>query len=188
MKKRLKMIFLAIVIVFVVFQTFIFSLPIFTKPVKSDTIVVLGCRLRGETPSEFLTERTEKAAELYKKGFGNYIIVSGGKGSGEDISEAEGMKRILLSKGIEEDKIIMEDKSTNTSENIKFTSKIMKEKDLNTAVVVSNDFHLRRAWLLCKKNKLSATYKGVFSKENFITEIYGAVREMPAIIKDLILS
>ncbi|GKU26124.1 YdcF family protein [Clostridium folliculivorans] len=187
MKKRIKMFLSIIIIMCIAVEIFIFWIPLFTSPDKSDAIVVLGCRLRGETPSAFLTARTEEAAELFKNGYGKYIIVSGGKGQGESISEAEGMKRILLSKGIDEDKIIMEDKSTNTAENIKFTSKVMKAKNLNSAVVVSNEFHLRRAQILCKRNKISASYKGVFVKAYVANEIYGAIREIPGIIKDLIV-
>ncbi|MBK1809569.1 YdcF family protein [Clostridium sp. YIM B02505] len=187
MKKRIKMFLSIIILVFIAVEIFIFWIPLFTTPDKSDAIVVLGCRIRGETPSAFLTARTEEAAELFKNGYGKYIIVSGGKGQGESISEAEGMKRILLSKGIDEDKIIMEDKSTSTAENIKFTSKIMQLNNFNSAVVVSNEFHLRRAQILCKRNKISATYKGVLVKAYVANEIYGAIREIPGIIKDLIV-
>lgn len=187
MKKRIKMILGLMIGFILLFQIFIFSLPWFTSPKKSDAIVILGCRLNGETPSAFLKERTIKGAKLYQEGYGEYVVVSGGRGSNESISEAEGMKRILIDKGVPEDKIILEDKSRNTSQNIEYSSKIMKSKGFSTAVIVSNDFHLRRAWILSKKNHVKASFEGVFVSRFFIQELYGAAREMPAILKDLIL-
>ena len=146
MKKKVLKLITGLVILFLVFQAFIYVLPLMSKPKKSDAILILGCRLRGETPSVFLTERTKKGAKLFKEGYGDYIIVSGAQGDGEDISEAEGMKRILMAEGIDESKIILEDKSKNTAENIEFSSKIMGEKKFKEVIIVSNDFHLRRAF------------------------------------------
>lgn len=187
MKKGLKLVILLITLFIVVFQLFIFYIPLFTEPKKSDVIVILGCRLRGQTPSVFLRARTLKGADLYKQGYGRWIIVSGGRGENEDISEAEGMKRILISEGIPEEKIILEDKSYNTSQNIEYSNKIMKAKGMKTAVIVSNDFHLRRAWILSKKNGIEASFDGVFVWKYFFNEAYGAIREMPAILKDWLL-
>lgn len=159
-----------------------------TKPNNSDAILILGCQLKGETPSGFLTERTLKAAELYKAGKAKYIIASGGKGSGENISEAEGMKRILLKEGIPEEAIILEDKSKNTNENIKNSKKVADDKNFKSLIVVSNSFHLRRAKILCEKNNVSASYSGTFAKRYIGKEIYGTLREMPGIIKDVIFN
>lgn len=191
MKKKVLKVITGLVILFslvVIFQMCIYSLPLTSKPKKSDAILILGCRLRGETPSVFLTERTKKGAKLFKEGYGDYIIVSGGQGNDEDISEAEGMKRILIAEGIDERKIILEDKSRNTAENIEFSSKIIDEKKFKEVIIVSNDFHLRRASILAYKNKVKATYSGVFVNNYWYLELYGGIREMPAIIKDLIFN
>ena len=71
-------------------------------------------------------------------------IASGGQGAGEDISEAESIKRGLLKQGIDESRILLEDKSTDTVENIKYSKKLIP-KHLDTGLVVTNDFHLYRA-------------------------------------------
>lgn len=188
MKKRIVRLITAVIIFVVIFQIIIYSLPLTSKPKKSDAILILGCRLRGEKPSVFLTERTKRGAKLFKEGYGEYIIVSGGKGTNEDISEAEGMRRILINEGIDEHKIILEDSSKNTAENLKFSSQIIREKGFKDVIIVSNDFHLKRASILAYKNKVKATYSGIMIRDYWYLELYGGLREMPAIIKDLVSS
>ena len=79
------------------------------KPRKSDCIIVLGCSIYGTEPSPFLKGRLQHAEKLYREGYARYIIVSGGQGRGEYISEAEAMKSYLIERGIDSEKIIMED-------------------------------------------------------------------------------
>lgn len=188
MKKKVIRLVSGLVLFILAFQVYIYMLPITTSEKKCSAILVLGCRVRGETPSAFLMERTKHGAELFKKGYGEYIIVSGGKGSGENISEAEAMKRILIEEGIPREKIIEESKSTSTAENLKFSSSIIKEKGFDDILIVSNEFHLRRASILAKKNNIKASYSGVFVKSYGYLEVYGGIREIPAIIKDLIFN
>lgn len=114
------------------------------EPEKSDCIIVLGCRVYGTTPSPFLVWRLNRGLALYNSGYGKYIIVSGGKGTGENISEAEAMKRYLVSKGIDGSKIIMEDKSASTMANLINSKKAMDEMGFKSAVIVSNKYHLKK--------------------------------------------
>ncbi|SHK05035.1 DUF218 domain-containing protein [Clostridium cavendishii DSM 21758] len=188
MKKKVVRLVTGLVAFILAFQVYIYMLPITTSEKKCSAILILGCRVKGEVPSAFLMERTRHGAELFKKGYGEYIIVSGGKGSGEDISEAEAMKRILIEEGVPKEKIIEENKSTSTAENLKFSSKIIKEKDFNDVLIVSNEFHLRRASILAKKNNIKASYSGVFVSGYKYLELYGGIREIPAIIKDVLLN
>lgn len=187
-KKKVRVSLTVILLICLMFQGYIWWIPVMTEAKTSDAIIVLGCQLHGEIPSAFLRERTLKAAQLYKQNKGKYIIVSGGQGPGETISEAEGMKRILLQEGIPESSIILEDKSRNTNENIKNSKQILDKMNLKSVIVVSNDFHLRRAKVLCDKNNLSASYSGVFVKQYIFKEVYGAIREMPGIIKDILFN
>lgn len=76
-------------------------------------------------------------------------------GAGEDITEASAMKNFLLGKGIDKNKIIMEDQSKNTMENLAFSKKIMECKGFKTAVVVSNKYHLKRVSLMSKRLKMN---------------------------------
>ena len=113
-----------------------------------DYLMVLGAGLRGSKISASLLYRLDTAVEYNKLYPDVKIIVSGGQGPDEDISEAKAMKDYLISKGIDESLIISEDKSTNTYENFLFTKKILEdetgEEDF-TVTVISNNFHMYRA-------------------------------------------
>lgn len=182
-----KFIFLAGVLVCAVLGVIIGLFAITAKPKKSDCIIVLGCQVRGTTLSQFLRERLDKGIELYNEGFAKYIIVSGGQGPGEDITEAEAMKTYLVSKGIDENKIIMEDRANNTMENLQYSKDLMKDKKLDTAIVVSNKYHLKRASVMAKKVGLNASYAGTFVSRYIWDEVYGFFREIPGIIRLYIL-
>ncbi|WP_123053024.1 YdcF family protein [Clostridium sp. JN-1] len=156
-------------------------------PKRSDCIIILGCRVYGSTPSSFLKSRVEKGFELYKDGYGKYIIVSGGRGSGENISEAEAMKRYLVSKGMDSSKILIDDKSASTIANLINSKAIMKKNDLKTAVIVSNKYHLNRASLMAKHEGIEASCSGVFVASHKYDEALGYIREIPALFKYYII-
>lgn len=117
-----------------------------TADYTEQTVIVLGCGLRGERVSVGLAKRLNKAAEYHKENPEAMIIVSGGQGPQEDISEALAMKRYLVDKGIAEDKIIMEDKSTSTITNFRYSREIMEARgmDLSSVVFVTNAYHVYR--------------------------------------------
>lgn len=189
MKKKSKYLLssgVVLALLIIIFQTYIWNIGVIDKDDNADAVIVLGCSVYGSTASPFLEKRTLLGEEIYKNGQAKKIIVSGGKGSGENISEAECMKNILISKGVKEEDIILEDKSTSTDENIRFSKEKMKENNLNTAIVVSNKFHLRRAQILCNRYDVEAKYDGVFLDNYKGDEIYGGIREMAGIIKDLL--
>lgn len=183
MKKYLKFIlcFIAIVVVTVLISELqIVYFGENSQPKKSDCIIVLGCSVYGTTPSPFLVWRLNKGLNLYNRGYGNYIIVSGGRGVGESISEAQAMKNYLISKGVNSSRIIMEDKSASTTANLINSSRIMKSNGFKTAVIVSNKFHLKRASLIAESQYIDATYSGVFVSDYKSREVTGYIREIPA--------
>lgn len=186
MNKAMKFIlcFTSIAVIATLVTTFeVFYFGQSSKPKKSDCIIVLGCQVYGTTPSPFLAWRTEHALKLYKEGYGKYIIVSGGKGQGENISEAEAMKRYLISKGMEASKILIEDKSASTMANLINSKAIMDQKGLKTAIIVSNKYHLKRASLMAKQQNINGSYSGVFVTPYKHHEFIGYIREIPALIK-----
>lgn len=150
---------------------------------KSDCIVILGCMVYGNVPSPFLKARTLEGLRLYKSGTAPYIIVSGARGKGEDITEAEAMKKLLISEGVPEDRIIKEEKSSNTWQNIFNSKAIMMSKGFSSAVIVSNSFHLKRAEVIASQLNIKASFSGVFLERQFPHEAYGFLREVPAILK-----
>lgn len=186
MRKVIKaMIYLIILIVFLLILTGvnIIYFGLSTNPIRSDCIIVLGCKVYGTVPSPFLKSRLEEGLRLYNEGFGEYIIVSGGRGRGEDIAEAEAMKNYLVSRGVNSDKIIMEDQSFSTMENIKYSYIKMKEYNFNTVVIVSNKYHLKRASMMAKKIGVKASCSGVFVSQHMHHEITGFIREILALLK-----
>lgn len=125
---------------------------ILEKPKKNlEYVVVLGAQVRGSSPSRALRKRLDRAEEYARENPDTILLLSGGKGSGEDITEAEAMYRYLLEKGVEEERIILEDRSTSTYENLLFCSELVPGLMERSVGILSNDFHVYRAGALAKK-------------------------------------
>lgn len=123
-----------------------------------DIVIVLGCRVRGETPSSLLRARCYTAAQVLKEHPEAVCIVAGGQGEGEDISEAEAMRRLMAEYGIENERVFTEDNSTSTAENFAFSLDIMQREGLSGSVaIVTSDYHQYRASLYAKRAGLEAT-------------------------------
>jgi uncharacterized SAM-binding protein YcdF (DUF218 family) len=118
-----------------------------TADYTEETVIVLGCGIRGTRVSVGLAKRLNKAYEYHEKNPEAMIIVSGGQGPQEDIPEALAMKTYLVEKGIPEEKIIMEDKSTSTITNFRYSREIMEKEgmSLDSVVFVTNAYHIYRA-------------------------------------------
>ncbi|MEN6462890.1 MAG: YdcF family protein [Syntrophomonas sp.] len=153
-----------------------------TQPQKADCIIVLGCKVDGSVPTPFLAARLDEALRLYQEGYAEHFIVSGGKGSGEHISEAKCMRDYLVARGINPGIITMEDRSKSTMENIKYSKQKMQGIGAHTAIIVSNRFHLKRISCLAKQQQLSASYSGVFLPRYIFDETYGFLREVLGVI------
>ncbi len=153
--------FLIILAIFIViFESVIMYKACKKEPKENATLIVLGCKVNGDRPSLMLMERIDAAYEYLIENPETDCIVSGGKGVGENISEAECMKRELVKKGIDEDRIYMEDKSVSTKENIEFSYNIIKENKLTADIcIATNEFHEYRAMALARKYNKSAGAK-----------------------------
>lgn len=121
---------------------------------KTDYVIVLGAGLWGDTPSDVLSKRLDAALEYINLNPEAKVIVSGGQGPGETITEAEAMQRYLVTKGVPKDKILMEDKSTSTEQNLNNSKELIKKADKNenpSITVVTSNFHMLRAKLIGTK-------------------------------------
>jgi uncharacterized SAM-binding protein YcdF (DUF218 family) len=148
-----------------------------------DYLIVLGAQVKKTTVSKTLKKRLETAALYLKKNQVTKVIVSGGQGDGEDISEAEAMRQYLIKHGIEADRIIAENKSTNTYENICFSKKLLKK---NAAVaIVTNSFHIYRAQKIAEKQGIK-NVQGLSAPTDVILAVNYYVREAAALLKDCI--
>lgn len=119
---------------------------------ENTTVVVLGCKVKDGRPSLMLKRRLDGAYKYLSEHESVKVVVSGGQGSDEAISEALCMRDYLVEKGISPERIFMEDKSTNTSENLEFSKKIINSEGLPEKVtLVTDGFHQCRAEMLAKK-------------------------------------
>ena len=112
-------------------------------------VIVLGAGLNGSTPSNTLRKRIEGGFEYMSDNPDTMLIASGGQGFKESISEAECIKRELVKMGIPEDRIILEDRSRSTVENLKYSLQIIKDKDARVGII-TNSFHEYRAGIIAK--------------------------------------
>ena len=120
---------------------------------ESEYIIVLGAKVNGTTPSWSLRYRIDSAAEYLKENPECVAIASGGQGADEGISEALAIKNFLVEKGIEEDRVLLEDRSTSTEENLIFSGAIIESCGGSMAsevVIVTSDFHMFRALRLAE--------------------------------------
>lgn len=137
------------VIIAIVISIFMIKAADDPPPDENNTLVVLGCKVNNGKPSIMLGRRLNAAYEYLSEHNSVNVVVSGGQGSDEVMSEAQCMKDYLISKGIDSGRIFMEDKSTNTEENLKFSQEIIKREGLpETITLVTDAFHQCRAEML----------------------------------------
>ncbi len=130
----------------------------YQKPQPGCTVIVLGCQVRGETPSPMLKRRIDVALTYAKENPESKIIASGGRGDDESISEAECIRRVLVANGIAENRIYIEDRSTDTRENLQFSAEIIVREGLNPDIVIATSrFHEYRASLFAKRAGLESS-------------------------------
>lgn len=147
---------------------------------NKDYMIILGCQIKKDgTLTPLLKGRVDKAIEFRNKQLNStgkdlIFIPSGGQGSDEVISEAEAMKKYLLEQGIKEKNILIENKSKSTYENIKFSNKLIKNKDANIAFSTTN-YHVFRAGLLATEQGL--ILEGIGSKTKSYFWINAFIRE-----------
>lgn len=148
-----------------------------------DYLIVLGAQVRKSGPSRVLKYRLDKAIEYLNENPDTVCIVSGGQGSNEHISEAQGMAEYLIANGISSERILLEDQSVSTAQNISNSKKLMEEGA--SVGIVTNDFHMFRALQIAKKQGLTNAY-GIASESNRLYLLTNMVREFFAMIKFLI--
>lgn len=138
----------------VVAEVFIISYGASVPEPGADYVIVLGAQVRGRTPSYNLARRLDTAYEYLTENPKTQVILSGGQGQGEQISEAQAMAEYLQGKGIAMERMILEDQSKNTFENLKYSREKMEKKDARV-VLVTNNFHVFRSVRIARKQGLT---------------------------------
>lgn len=148
----------------------------------SDYVIVLGAGVHGTRPSRILNQRITAAYDFLITYPQTKAILSGGQGPGEDLSEALCMKNELVKKGIDENRLIIEDRSTSTRENLKFSKKIIDENSPNTTkiTIISSDTHLYRASIIAKETGFEPKLYYAYTDFHFL-RLSNALREAVAV-------
>lgn len=150
----------------------------------ADYVIVLGAQMKADGPSKALQYRLDEAIRYLNENPSSKVIVSGGQGSDEHISEAQGMYEYLVEKGIEKDRIIKEDKSVNTTQNLAFSAEYL-DRERDSVAVVTNNFHVFRAVKIAEK----AGYQnvcGIAAKGEPFLQINNMMREFFGVMKDFL--
>lgn len=157
-----------------------------THAPKDATVVVLGSKVSGKTPSADLQARIDAAAAYLRKNPEARCVVSGGKGAGELVTEASVMREYLMKAGIDASRIFTEDTSTNTAENLKNTLSVITKNRLNrTLAIVTDEYHEFRAGKIAEK--LGAKAHAVSAQTPWYIFSACYARELFALTKFLIM-
>ncbi|WP_162270169.1 YdcF family protein [Christensenella timonensis] len=144
--------------VFTVFGIMMVQAANTTPPADADVVLVLGAALKGKEPSDTLARRLDTAMEYARENPGALVLVSGGQGAQEEIPESHAMRKYLISHGIDENRIVVEEQSTSTRENFLNSKKILDEifgENNYTTVFVTNDYHILRAQITAQAAGMS---------------------------------
>lgn len=153
-------------------------------PEGLDYLVVLGAQMKASGPSRALQYRLDEAIRYLEENPDTQVIVSGGQGSDEHISEAQGMCNYLVEKGIEPSRITLEDRSRNTFQNLTFSAEFL-DKENDSVGVVSNNFHVFRAVKIAQKSGYTNVY-GIAAKGEPFLQFNNMMREFFGVMKDFL--
>ncbi|WP_235560915.1 YdcF family protein [Bacillus sp. FJAT-28004] len=117
---------------------------------RTDTAIVLGAAVWDDKPSTVLKDRLNHAIWLYDNGYVEKIIVTGGLGEGDSLSEAEVSKRYAMQREVLEDDIILEQKSKITEQNLANAYAIAQQQQIDTFTIVSDPLHMKRALTMAR--------------------------------------
>ena len=145
-------------------------------------IVVLGGGLVGDKPGNVLKGRLNKGIEYLNTHKNTKVICSGGQGAGEEVPESIAMKNYLIRKGIGKDRILLEEKSKSTIENLVYSSEILKKLNAQNdkIIIVTSSFNILRVRMIANDLNINAGYLGSTSKFRF--NINYSIREFGGIL------
>ncbi|MBO4838697.1 MAG: YdcF family protein [Lachnospiraceae bacterium] len=152
---------------------------------EEGTVVILGCGVRGTVPSLMLQTRIDAAADYLTAHPDARAVCSGGMGRGENISEGECIYRVLTARGIAPERLLVEDRSSNTEENLCFSAAIIKEEGLSPhLILVSSEYHLYRAVHMANRLGLEAESVPAHTPLRLLPAYF--LRECMAVVKEWI--
>ncbi|MCI9337298.1 MAG: YdcF family protein [Lachnospiraceae bacterium] len=133
---------------------------------RADYIIVLGAGLLGDRVTPLLAARIEKGIELLSRNPKAMLILSGGQGPGEDLAEGRAMADYAVQRGVDAGRILVEDKSGSTEENLLFSRELM-DGDNPRVILVTTAYHVFRALLLARQQGMKCVGFGAKTKWYF---------------------
>lgn len=173
------------ILVFCAVEGMIFSQYHAQASAGADYCIILGAQWKAHGPSEVLRRRLDRAIVYLKQNPGTKVIVSGGRGGDEPMAEAVGMRDYLIQAGIGEERILVEDRSSNTCENLEFSGRLL-DKQRDRVVVVTNNFHVFRSLGIAKKQGY-ANVEGLAASTTLGMEPNNLLREFLGVVKDFLV-
>lgn len=165
---------------FIAVEVLIISAMISRYDRKTDCIIVLGAQVKGTKITDSLKRRLDRAVCYLRKFPEAKVIVSGGRGPGEDITEADAMGDYLISCGIAQGRIVREKHSASTKENLRY-SRRYTDPEHDSVGIVTNGFHMYRALLIAAQEGYKNVYK-IPASSNPVFQINYLTREFFAVI------
>ena len=120
---------------------------------SADYVIVMGAGINGDIPSLSLQSRLNAAYDWLLKNPDGTAILSGGQGSGENLTEAQCMYDWLTARGVSPERLLLEDRATNTYENIKYSLELLAARGVSSPeeiAIVSSDYHLCRIRMIAE--------------------------------------
>ncbi len=154
----------------------------FATPAPADVMIVLGSRVIGREPGPMLRLRLEEAVRLYRQGLAPAIIVSGARGEDEEVAEAFAMRDYLIKEGVPGERIVAEDASFNTYQNLANSQAVMAAHGYRSALIVSNASHVRRTLVLARDLGLEASAAPAPMPDSLYLRVRNYLREGAAMV------
>lgn len=150
------------------------------------TLVVPGCQIRGDRPSQMLARRLNRALEYLRTNPDSVAVLSGGVGDGLSISEAEVMKKYLTQAGIAPERCFLEPDSRNTEQNLEFSARVIAENNLpSDVIIVTDSFHELRSHLYANRAGIENSVPLSVKTPLYVLPYY-TLREIPALFVALV--
>ena len=175
-------------VIFIIFFILILGYMGEEVPENPDIVIVLGCQVYGDRPSNMLKSRLDEAIVIMNKYPNTVCVVSGGQGPDETMPEAQVMEKYLLSQGMDIERIYKESESFSSFTNLNYSKTVIEENDLNreSIVIITNEYHIPRAVLIAKRIYLDSDIYAIKATSPFNLFGSGIVREFFAFVKSYI--
>ncbi len=155
----------------------------------ADAVIVLGAGVNGSTPSLSLQTRLDAVTAYLRRYPETPVVLSGGQGPGEDITEAQAMQTVLQAR-FPEKTFLLEDKATSTAENFRYSKALLSAAGIDTesasVLIVTNDFHMARACLIARRQGVHTLTLAAPLPYGWLTVNY-YIREAFALVKTFLL-